>query len=199
MRLSKTDIYALKTLGYLGTQPRERYVGSEELSRATGVRHTYLVRILAALVSHQLVVSKKGQGGGYALPRPAEEINLRDVIRAVDGPIAPLSCVSLNWPKACPEEKRCLARSTVWLKVRDAVLQSLGQVSVADLAADFQQGIDYSECLEHLLPASELLTRRTVKSSSPSQGHKKDQRQRSKSKAQPSISALPKVSSTRQK
>ncbi len=160
MRLSKTDIYAFKTLGYLATQPLERYVGSEELSRATGVRHTYLVRILAALVSHNLVVSKKGQGGGYALPRPPEEISLRDVIRAVDGPIAPLACVSLNWPKACVEEQRCWARSHIWLKVRDAVLQTLSQLSVADLAADFKQGIDYSECLEHLLPSSELLTRR---------------------------------------
>lgn len=160
MRLSKTDIYALKTLGYLGNQPTKRFVGSEELSKATGVRQTYLVRILAALVGHNLVVSKKGQGGGYALPRPAEEINLRDVIRAVDGPIAPLSCVSLNWPKRCTEEQRCQARSTVWLKVRDAVLQSLSQVSVADLAADIQQGVDYSECLEHLLSSSQLLTRR---------------------------------------
>lgn len=159
MRLSKTDIYALKTLGYLGTQPPGRFVGSEELSRATGVRHTYLVRILAALVGHNLVVSKKGQGGGYALPRPPEEINLRDVIRAVDGPIAPLACVSLNWPKPCVEEGRCWARGRVWLKVRDAVLESLSRVSVADLAADFMQGIDYTECLGHLLPASELLTR----------------------------------------
>lgn len=161
MRLSKTDIYAFKILGYLGTQPLERFVGSEELGKVTGVPHTYLMRILAALVGHHLVVSKKGQGGGYALPRPPQEINLRDVIRAVDGPIAPLACVSLNWPKACQEEQRCHARSAVWLKVRDAVLQSLGQVSVADLAADFQQGLDYSECLDHLLPSSELLTRRS--------------------------------------
>ncbi len=161
MRLSKTDIYAFKILGYLGTQPLERFVGSEELGKVTGVPHTYLMRILAALVGHHLVVSKKGQGGGYALPRPPQEINLRDVIRAVDGPIAPLACVSLNWPKACQEEQRCHARSTVWLKVRDAVLQSLGQVSVADLAADLQQGLDYSACLDHLLPSSELLTRRS--------------------------------------
>ncbi len=163
MRLSKTDIYAFKILGYLGTQSPERLVGSEELSRATGVSQTYLARILAALVGHHLVISKKGQGGGYTLPRPPQEINLRDVIRAVDGPIAPLACVSLNWPKACLEEKRCHARSTVWLKVRDAVLQSLSQVSVADLATDFRQGVDYSECLGHLLPSSELLTRRAGK------------------------------------
>lgn len=160
MRLSNTDIYALKALGYLGTQPEGHYVGSEDLSEATGVRRTYLVRILAALANHGLVASKKGVGGGYALPRPPEEINLRDVIRAVEGPIAPLSCVSLNWPKSCPEEGRCCARNRVWMRVRDAVLGALGQVTVADLAEDFRQGVDYTPCLEHLLHPSELLTPR---------------------------------------
>jgi Rrf2 family protein len=158
MRLSSTDIYAFKALGYLGTQPLTRFVGSEELSQATGVRRTYLVRIMAALVSHNLMVSKKGSGGGYALPRPAREINLRDVIRAVDGPIAPLSCVSLNWPKTCAFEGQCRARNRVWLRVRDAVLETLSKVTVADLAEDFKGGLDYSECLDHLLHPSEMLS-----------------------------------------
>ncbi|RIH86661.1 RrF2 family transcriptional regulator [Calidithermus roseus] len=162
MRLSATDIYAFKALGYLGTQPLERFVGSEELSRATGVKRTYLVRILAVLVGHGLVVSKKGIGGGYTLPRPPEEINLRDVMRAIDGPIAPLACVSLNWPKTCVEEARCHARSQVWLRVRDAVLETLSQVSVADLAEDYRRGVDYRECLEHLLHPIELLTPRSA-------------------------------------
>ena len=160
MRLSTTDIYAFKALGYLGTQPLDRYVGSEELSKATGVRRTYLVRILAALVAQGMMVSKKGAGGGYALPRPAKEINLRDVIRAVDGPIAPLSCVSLNWPKACELEKKCRARNRVWLKVRDAVLEALSTVTIADLAEDFSNGLNYDECLDHLLHPSEILSSR---------------------------------------
>lgn len=157
MRLSSTDIYALKALGYLATQPTNRYVGSEELSEATGVKRTYLVRLMAALAGQGLIVSKKGAGGGYLLPKPAHEITLRDVIRAVDGPIAPLSCVSLNWPKACELEARCCARNRIWLRVRDAVLEALAHTTVADLAEDFKQGIEYSACLDHLLHPSELL------------------------------------------
>jgi Rrf2 family transcriptional regulator, cysteine metabolism repressor len=156
MRLSTTDVYAFKALGYLGTC--QGYVGSSAISEATGVPRTYLVRMLAALTAQGLVVSKKGAGGGYALPVAPEQINLRDVIRAVDGPIAPLSCVSLVWPKPCTKESTCHARSAVWLRVRDALLSVLAEVSVADLAQDFRRGVDYSECLGHLLSSSELFS-----------------------------------------
>jgi Rrf2 family protein len=103
MRLSATDIYAFQALAFLGTQPRDRWVGSDAISAATGVVRPYLVRILATLTAHDLVVSKKGAGGGYALAREAGDINLRDVMRAIDGPVAPLSCVSLRWHHECPE------------------------------------------------------------------------------------------------
>lgn len=151
MRLSTTDIYAFQALAYLGTQPLDRWIGSEEISEATGVARPYLVRILATLSSSDIVSSKKGTGGGYALSRAASDINLRDVMRAIDGPVAPLSCVSLNWGKPCPEENRCRARNHVWLRVRDAMLAALAEVTVLDLAKDFQQGVSYSLCLEHLL------------------------------------------------
>ena len=151
MRLSATDIYAFQALGYLGTQPLGAWVGGDDISRATGVARPYLMRVLAQLVSKGIVSSKKGTGGGYALAENAEDINLRDVLRAIDGPVAPLSCVSLNWHVSCIEEDRCHARSAVWERVRDALLAALSEVSVADLAADFEQGVTYTPCLSHLL------------------------------------------------
>lgn len=154
MRLSATDVYAFQALGFLGTQERDRWVGSEEISEATGVARPYLVRILATLGSSAIVASKKGTGGGYALARPAAEITLRDVMRAIDGPVAPLSCVSLNWHQACVVEDRCHARSAVWMRVRDALLAALAEATVEDLAADFRQGIAYQPCLDHLLRPS---------------------------------------------
>ena len=51
MRLSATDVYAFQALAFLATQPRERWVGSDEISEATGVARPYLVRILATLAS----------------------------------------------------------------------------------------------------------------------------------------------------
>lgn len=154
MRLSATDIYAFQALAFLGTQARDSWVGSEDISEATGIARPYLVRILATLSSSNIITSKKGTGGGYALSKDASELNLCDVMRAIDGPVAPLSCVSLNWGKDCSAQDRCHARSKIWLKVRDAMLSALAEVSVADLAEDFEQGVSYALCLEHLLSPS---------------------------------------------
>ena len=151
MRLSTTDIYAFQALGFLGTQPPGRWVGSDEISEATGAARPYLVRILAQLSAKDIVTSKKGTGGGYALIREAHRITLRDVMRAIDGPVAPLSCVSLNWHEPCREEERCHARTTVWQRVRDALLDALSEVTIEDLAKDFEQGVTYQPCLDHLL------------------------------------------------
>lgn len=151
MRLSTTDIYAFQALGFLGTQPPGRWVGSDEISEATGVARPYLMRVLAQLSTKEIIISKKGTGGGYALVREAQLINLRDVMRAIDGPVAPLSCISRNWHVPCREEHRCHARTSVWQRVRDALLEALSEVSVADLATDFAQGVTYEPCLDHLL------------------------------------------------
>lgn len=157
MRLSTTDIYAFQALAYLGTQSLERWVGSDDISEATGVHRPYLVRILATLSTNGIITSKKGTGGGYALSKAARDINLRDVMRAIDGPVAPLSCVSLKWGKECPEQERCRARNHIWLRVRDAMLAALAEVTVEDLAMDFRQGVSYGLCLEHLLsPNAEM-------------------------------------------
>lgn len=151
MRLSTTDIYAFQALGFLGTQPPGRWVGSDEISEATGIARPYLMRVLAQLSGKEIISSKKGTGGGYALVREPHLINLRDVMRAIDGPVAPLSCISLKWHVACSEEDRCHARTAVWQRLRDALLQALSEVSVADLATDFAQGVTYEPCLTHML------------------------------------------------
>ncbi|OLV18352.1 Rrf2 family transcriptional regulator [Deinococcus marmoris] len=156
MRLSATDVYAFQALGFLGTHSpgpgdAARWVSSEEISEATGIHRPYLVRILAALGNKGVVKSKKGIGGGYALARKPALISLCEVVRAVDGPVAPLSCISLNWHESCPEEGRCHVRATVYTRMRDAMLGVLQEFSVADLVADSRQGVSYGHCLEHLL------------------------------------------------
>ncbi len=151
MRLSSTDIYAFQALGYLGTQEPTRWVSSDEISEHTDVARPYLVRILAALSAKGVVKSKKGIGGGYALSRKPHLISLCEVVRAVDGPVAPLSCISLNWHEDCEVQDRCHARNTIYVRMRDAMLGVLQEFSVADLVVDMRQGVTYHPCLSHLL------------------------------------------------
>lgn len=151
MRLSSTDIYAFQALGYLGLQDPTRWVSSDEISEKTRVARPYLVRILAMLSGKGVVKSKKGIGGGYALARKPQLISLCEVVRAVDGPVAPLSCISLNWHEDCVEQERCHARNTVYQRMRDAMLGVLQEFSVADLVMDAKQEVDYGHCLNHLL------------------------------------------------
>ncbi|MFC4426090.1 Rrf2 family transcriptional regulator [Deinococcus navajonensis] len=151
MRLSATDVYAFQALGFLGAQEADRWVSSEEISDATGVHRPYLVRILAALSAKGVIKSKKGIGGGYALARKPALISLCEVVRAIDGPVAPLSCISLNWHEPCVEEDRCHARASIYKRMRDAMLGVLQEFSVADLVVDARQGVSYGHCLSHLL------------------------------------------------
>ena len=152
MRMSNTDVYALHALGYLGTQTVDERVSGDDISAATGIARPYLMRVLATLVTAGIVASRKGPGGGYSLARPASEISLRDVMRAIDGPIAPLSCVSLNWYHPCPMEGQCHAQTGVYARLRDVMLEVLAKVSVADLALDVGNGVDYRHCVQHVLP-----------------------------------------------
>lgn len=151
MRLSSTDVYAFQALAYLGGQDPARWISSDEIAEHTDVARPYLVRILAALSAKGVVRSKKGIGGGYALSRKAHLISLCEVVRAVDGPVAPLSCISLNWHEDCAVQHICHARNTVYVRMRDAMLGVLQEFSVADLVQDARQGVTYHLCLEHLL------------------------------------------------
>ncbi|MDB5044256.1 MAG: Rrf2 family transcriptional regulator [Deinococcus sp.] len=128
-----------------------RWISSDEISEATGIHRPYLVRILAALTAKGVVKSKKGIGGGYALARKPQLISLCEVVRAIDGPVAPLSCISLNWHEECVEQERCHARNTIYTRMRDAMLAVLQEFSVQDLVVDAKQGVSYGHCLGHLL------------------------------------------------
>jgi Rrf2 family protein len=96
--------------------------------------------ILNDLKSVGAVESKRGVAGGYRLARPPKEISLASVIRHIEGALAPVSCVSERFYEkcSCPDEVRRAIRS-VMKEVRDAAVNILEKLSVADLCALFRQ------------------------------------------------------------
>lgn len=108
-----------------------------DLASAEGIPRKFLEQILLALKDRGLLQSRKGRGGGYALALPPESISFGDVIRTLDGPLAPTPCVSVNFYRPCPEcpdEAACRIRP-VMKDVRDAIAAVLDRTSLADVLA----------------------------------------------------------------
>jgi Rrf2 family protein len=84
-----------------------------------------------------LVFSKKGKGGGYALARPAHEINVGQIVRVLDGPLAPIQCASVTAYRPCDDcgdERACTVR-LIMVKARNAIAAVLDSHTLADMRA----------------------------------------------------------------
>ena len=134
MLTSRTK-YALRALGALAAKDLRRPVLIAELSREERIPRKYLERILLELKSRGVLRSQKGKGGGYALARRPEDISLADVVRWMDCPLAPVSCVSATAYapcRECTDEATCGIR-LIMKEVRDAIAEILGANTLADL------------------------------------------------------------------
>jgi len=91
-----------------------------------------------ALQRAGVVRSKRGASGGYYLARPPEDITVGEVIRAMDGPLAPIGCVSVTAHEFCPKEATC-GLKLVWREARDAVATVLDNTDFADVCQKDQK------------------------------------------------------------
>ena len=105
----------------------------KEISQHEQIPAKFLEQILLALKNAGLLHSKMGVGGGYHLARPAAEISLGQIVRVLDGPLAPVKCVSqmAYEPCGCPDEATCGLR-LVMGDVRNAISAVLDGTSLAD-------------------------------------------------------------------
>jgi Rrf2 family protein len=133
--LSKKTKYGIKALSYIARQENNAPVQIATVARSENISHKYLESILLTLRKSGMLGSKKGKGGGYYLLKDAEEIPMADVIRALEGPIAMLPCVSLNFYEKCddcPDEVKCSVHKLM-IQVRDNTLEILRNNSLADI------------------------------------------------------------------
>ena len=133
--LTKKTKYAVKALIALARNQENRPMLIAEIAKNEGLPKRFLEAILLDLKRGQVLGSRMGAGGGYYLNKPASEIMVANVIRILDGPIALLPCVSLNFYQRCEEckdEITCSIREMM-KKVRDASIDIMGNTSIADL------------------------------------------------------------------
>jgi Rrf2 family protein len=102
-----------------------------KLAQGERISAKYLEHILLGLNAAGLVRASRGKRGGYALAKPAEQITLREVFEAMEGPVAPVECVD-DRPQ-CAQVDDCPARDT-WVELKEAVVQVLERTTVGHLA-----------------------------------------------------------------
>ena len=133
--ISKKTKYGLKALSYLAKQEPNIPVSILEIATTQNISQKFLEAILLDLKKRGFLGSKKGKGGGYYLLKPAKEISVAAVFRVLEGPIAWLPCVSLNYYEKCND---CTSEETCYLnrmmvQVRDNILAVVENKSIADI------------------------------------------------------------------
>ena len=137
MRLSKRGEYGLRAMIMLaapGPDGHPAVVQIREISEREKIPAKFLEQILLTLKNAGYLHSKMGVGGGYHLSRPASEISLGHIVRVLDGPLAPVKCVSqmAYEPCGCPDEETCGLRLAMG-DVRNAIAEILDGTSLEDV------------------------------------------------------------------
>ncbi|WP_456376340.1 RrF2 family transcriptional regulator [Lutibacter sp.] len=132
--LSKKTKYGLKALSYLSKQQQNVPVLISDISVAENISRKFLESILLTLKKNGILSSKKGKGGGYFLLKKPSEIKISTIMRVLEGPIAMLPCVSLNYYEKCDDcvnEEEC-SLSLLMAEVRDSTLKILENKTLAN-------------------------------------------------------------------
>lgn len=133
--LSKKTKYAIKALMVLGRNYGNSPMQIVKIAEEERIPKKFLEQILLEMRNAGILYSKKGAGGGYGMNKAPEDVFLSQVMRLIDGPIALLPCVSLNFYRPCEEcvdEHACGIRDT-FVDVRNSMLEILNDTSIAQL------------------------------------------------------------------
>ncbi len=131
MRVSTKADYALRALIELARAKAIGPISAEELGKRQDIPHGFLQAILADLRRADIVVSQRGQSGGWRMARAADKVSVADVVRAVDGPL--VSVYGLR-PESVEYNEAAEVLQRVWIAARSSLREVFENVSVADLA-----------------------------------------------------------------
>src|ERR1700742_2588046 len=130
LRLTKKADYGLMALKYLAEQAGSGAQSAKDIADAYHIPPQLLAKILQTLAKSGILISTAGTNGGYALARPALDINAFEVIRAIDGPLFITSCITIHG--TCDLHGTCTIKEPL-RKVNDSIKDLLSGIRIADL------------------------------------------------------------------
>jgi Rrf2 family protein len=151
--LAQKSKYALRALLVLAKEYGQGPVLISDIAHRETLPHKFLELILLELRNQGILGSKKGKGGGYFLARRPELVHLGEVLRVLEGPLAPIPCVSKTAYVRCAEcrdERTCGIRM-VMKDVRDATARILDQTSLADILKRVELAVEGKDALNYAI------------------------------------------------
>jgi Rrf2 family protein len=135
MKVSSRGEYGVRAMVALARNYGQGPMSIAAMSKASSVPMPYLEQLIGPLRRAGLVESTRGARGGYKLTREPREVRVGEVYRVMEGPVAPMECVSEDiTEQTCPLIEGCETRP-VWLRMRDAIVDTLDSMTLADLIA----------------------------------------------------------------
>lgn len=132
MKISTRGHYGVIAMAQLARQYGKGPVSLSEIAEGENLSLPYLEQIFSPLRHAGIVKGTRGIGGGYVLSKPPEKISVGDIVRILDGPLAPVECASENRSaECCAREKNCITKK-VWIQMRESMAQVLDHTSLAD-------------------------------------------------------------------
>jgi Rrf2 family protein len=132
MQLTRAADYAIRVMVYLATQPADRRILLPTLAEATEAPESFLSKILQALSRAELISSRRGQSGGFAILPRGRQASMHEVIEAIDGPICLNVCLMTE--RSCSRKVWCPAHP-IWAQAQQAMLNVLTGTLIAELAS----------------------------------------------------------------
>ena len=138
MKVSQRCEYGLRALFELAQVAGTGPLRIQEIARRQKIPRNFLANLLVQLKRGRFVQSRKGPDGGYFLARPARDIVVGEVVRFIDGPIGPISCVGRDSADRCPTFADC-GYFPVWKRVHEAVAAIVDHTTIEDLVEERRQ------------------------------------------------------------
>ncbi|WP_018130541.1 RrF2 family transcriptional regulator [Effusibacillus pohliae] len=134
MKLSARGHYGLIAMAYLAQRENEGPIPIKTIAVAEQIPDQFLEQILFTMRKAGLVTSVRGPRGGYRLSRPSDQITAGEVIKALEGPIAPVECLNTDETEECCRKTDTCTTRFVWEKLRDTMVAVLDNITLREIA-----------------------------------------------------------------
>ncbi|HEY8348300.1 MAG TPA: Rrf2 family transcriptional regulator [Clostridiales bacterium] len=139
MKLSTKGRYGLKAMLDLAVHSADGQVSLNSIAERQGLSENYLEQLFASLKKARLVKSVRGPQGGYMLADSPENISVGDILRALEGSLAPADCVSEDLGATrCGNSDKCVTRN-VWERIRDGINNVIDNITLKELIDDYNR------------------------------------------------------------